>query len=132
MTLSIGLSVRTPFGLRGSLRFVGITPRPATEDEFLIAQGTYLLDAFLGYRWRFVELSISVENLLNQRYKQAQFATTSRLPSQPPTSAPPPPSACPSGTRVQTSDSGNFIGCQDVNFAPGYPLNARFTLSLFF
>ena len=131
-TLSSGLSVRTPFGLRGSLRFVGITPRPATEDEFLMAQGTYLLDAFVGYRWRFIEVSASVENLLNQRYKQAQFATTSRLPNEPTTSAAPPPNACPAGTRAQTASNGNFTGCEDVDFTPGYPINARFTVSLFF
>ena len=131
-TLSSGLSVRTPFGLRGSLRFVGITPRPATEDEFLTAEGTYLLDAFIGYRWRFIEVSASIENILNQRYKQAQFATTARLASEPPLGAPPPPNACPSRTRAKTDGSGNFIGCEDVDFTPGYPVNARFTVSLFF
>lgn len=131
-TLSSGLSVRTQFGLRGSLRFVGITPRPATEDEFLTAEGTYLLDAFWGYRWRFFEVSVSVENMLNLRYKQAQFATTGRLATDPPTNAPPPPDACPAGTRTQTSADGNFSGCQDVHFTPGYPLNARFNLSLYF
>jgi len=131
-TVSSGLSVRTRFGLRGSLRFTGITPRPATEDEFLTAEGTYLVDAFVGYRFRFLEVSASIENLLNLRYKQAQFATTARLKDEPPTSAPPPPGACPAGTRAQTGADGNFIGCEDVNFTPGSPINARFTVSLFF
>lgn len=132
VTLSSGLSLQTKFGLRGSLRFTGITQRPATEDEFLIAQGAYLFDAFLGYRFRFVEVSVSVENLLNQRYKQAQFAITSRLPSEPSQSAPPPPSACPSSTRAKSGSDGNFLGCEDVSFTPGYPINARFTVSLFY
>ncbi len=131
-TLSSGLSVRTPFGLRGSLRFVGITPRPATEDEFLTAEGTYLLDAFVGYRWRFIEVSASVENMMNLRYKQAQFATTARLQNEAPINAPPPPNACPARARAQTGPDGNFIGCEDVDFTPGYPINARFTVSLFF
>ena len=91
-----------------------------------------LLDAFLAYRFRMVELGVSVENLTNARYKQAQFATTSRLRSEAPTTGPPPPNACPAGTRAQTSDSGNFTGCEDVNFSPGNPINVQATATVFF
>lgn len=132
LTIAAGLSVATPFGLRGSLRFTGIGSRPATEDEFLTAQGAYLLDGFVGYRWRFVELGLSIENLTNSRYRSAQFATTSRLQSDPVTSAPPPSGACPSGTRTQVSDDGNFAGCEDVHFTPGSPISVQGRLTLYF
>lgn len=131
-TIASGLSVMTHFGLRSSLRFTGVGPRPATEDEFLQAQGSYLLDAFVGYRWRFIEVGLSVENLTDSRYRAAQFATTSRLRSEPPTSAPPPASACPHGTRVQTHPDGNFIGCEDIHFTPGSPLNVQGRATLYF
>ena len=45
-TVASGLSVLTPFGLRGSLRFTGVAARPATEDGFPGGAGAYLLDAF--------------------------------------------------------------------------------------
>ena len=132
ITVSAGLSVKTAQGLRGSLRFTGISARPATEDGFLEASAQYTLDAFVGYRWRFLEASIAVDNLTNARYRSAQFATTSRLASEAPTTVPPPAGACPAGTRAQTTDSGNFAGCEDLNFTPGYPINARFTLAAYF
>ena len=124
-TLAGGLSVLTKFGLRGAVRVTGVAARPATEDEFLIAEGFWLLDAQVGYRWRRFEVSLSVENFTNRTYKLAQFATTSRLRTEPPTTAPPPPNACPGGTRAQTGDDGNFVGCEDVNFSPGYPINVQ-------
>lgn len=132
LTIAAGLSVATPFGLRGSLRFTGIGSRPATEDEFLTAQGAYLLDGFVGYRWRFVELGLSIENITNSRYRAAQFATTSRLQSEPATSAPPPSGACPDGTRAQVGSDGNFAGCEDVNVTPGTPINVQGRLTLYF
>lgn len=132
LTFAAGLSAVTPFGLRGSLRFTGIGPRPATEDDFLTAQGSYLLDAFIGYRWRFIELGLSLENMTNSRYKAAQFATTSRLRTEPPTGAPPPPNACPGGTRTQTDGDGNFVGCEDVNFSPGSPINVQARATVYF
>ena len=132
LTVATGLSVQTPFGLRGSLRFTGLGARPATEDEFLIAQGAYLLDGFVGYRWRAMELGLSIENITNSRYRSAQFATTSRLQSEPSTSAPPPSGACPEATRVQVSSDGNFAGCEDVHFTPGSPINVQGKLTLYF
>ena len=131
-TISSGLSAMTKFGLRSSLRFTGIGARPATEDEFLQAQGSYLLDAFVGYRWRFIEGGLSIENLTNSRYRAAQFATTSRLRSEPPTNSPPPPTACPNSTRAHTGPDGNFLGCEDISFSPGSPINVQGRVTLYF
>lgn len=132
ITVASGLSVLTPFGLRGSLRFTGIDARPATEDGFLVAQGAYLLDAAVSYRYRFIEVGLSVENLSNADYRSAQFATTSRLRGESPTGAPPPPGACPASTRVQVNDAGNFAGCEDINFTPGTPINVQGRATLYF
>ena len=132
VTVAAGLSALLPFGLRGALRFTGIDARPATEDGFLTAEGVYLLDAFVSYRFRFVELGLSVENLTNSAYRAAQFATTSRLAGEAGIDAPPPPAACPAGTRAQTADSGQFVGCEDVNFTPGTPINIQARATVYF
>ena len=132
VTVAAGLSAQLPWGLRGALRFTGIDARPATEDGFLTAQGVYLLDAFVSYRYRFIELGLSVENLTNAAYRSAQFATTSRLRTDAPNDAPPPPDACPSGTRAQTDGRGFFSGCEDIHFTPGTPINIQARATVYF
>lgn len=124
-TMAGGLSALHRSGLRGTLRGLYIAERPATEDDFLKAEATTLIDLFAAYRWRSFELSLSVENVIDRRYKAAQFATTTRLPGEPATGAPPPAGACPAGTRASTNDAGDLQGCQDVSFSPGNPFGFR-------
>ncbi len=133
MTFSGGLSALHPSGWRGALRALYIAERPATPDEFLKAEATSLLDAFAAYRWRSLELALNIENVLDRHYKSAQFATVTRLANEAPTNAPPPPAACPAGTRAATNPtSGNFIGCEDISFSPGNPINLRLTGTYYF
>jgi len=68
---------------RAGLRFFGIGDRPATDDGALIAPGFTEVDLHLGYRHRWFDVAFDVENLLDQAFRSAQFATTSRLPSEP-------------------------------------------------
>ena len=131
-TATGGLSARHPNGIFGRLGMRVLSDRPLTEDGFLTAEGFTLLDLTLGYRTDRYELSLAVDNLTNTSWREAQFATTSRLASDPSISAPPPASACPAGTRAETGDGGNFAGCEDVHFTPGSPLNAMFTARMFF
>jgi TonB family protein len=126
LTVSAGLSVLHPRGWRGGLRGLYVAARPATEDGFLQAEATTLVDLFAAYRRGPLELSLTVENLLDRRYKAAQFATVTRLAGEPPTDAPPPAGACPGGTRAAVDPaSGRFQGCQDLSFSPGNPLDVR-------
>lgn len=123
--VSGGLSARHPSGLSGRLGVYHIGDRPATEDEFLIAQGFTRLDLSGAYRVGRLELGVDIQNLLNTSWREAQFANVSRLASE--TDA----SACPSDTRA-VEEGGVFIGCEDVHFTPGAPLNALVTLSWYF
>jgi TonB family protein len=133
VTVSAGLSALHPSGVRGGLRGLYIARRPATEDEFLQAEATTLIDLFAAYRWRSLELSVTIENLINRRYKSAQFATVTRLANEAPTNAPPPAGACPAGTRAATdAQSGNFQGCEDVSFSPGNPFSLRVAAAYYF
>lgn len=123
-TWAAGLSARHPSGLRAGLRMYGIGDRPATGDRALTAEGFNLVDLHAGYTARRWDVAVDVENLFDTRYRSAQFATTSRLPSEPSTSAPALTGACGGGSRV-VSNGGSFGGCEDVNFTPGYPLTLR-------
>jgi TonB family protein len=120
-----GLSARHPSGLRGGIRFYGVGDRPATQDEFIVAQGFTVVDFHAGYQAKKFEVGLDIENLLDSQYKAAQFATTSRLRTEPPTSAPAPAGACQNGSRVATQPNGNFGGCEDNLFSPGLPFTVR-------
>jgi outer membrane receptor protein involved in Fe transport len=107
-----GLNVVHPSGLRGRLgvRFIG--DRPATENpNGLVAEGYTLLDLTVAWRWRFVEVGLTIENLLDARWREAQFATTSLVAIAP---------------YRETSPHS------DVSFTPGNPLSVRATVGLYF
>jgi outer membrane receptor protein involved in Fe transport len=70
-----GFTAKTEKGFSGSLRYRTIGNRPANEDMTVVANGYFLLDALVSYRWKAFELSLSVQNLLNSEWKEAQFDT---------------------------------------------------------
>ena len=125
LIVSGGVSARHPSGVYGRLGVLHLGDRPATEDEFLTAEGFTRVDATLGYRGSFYEVSVGVQNLLNTQWREAQFANVSRLPSETG------PESCPAGTRP-AGEPGAFEGCEDLHFTPGAPFNAQASVSLFF
>jgi outer membrane receptor protein involved in Fe transport len=125
-----GLSARHPTGWRAGLRFYGVGDRPATQDEFLTADGFTLVDFHAGYGTRRWDVGLDVENLFDARYRSAQFATTSRLRNEPALGAPPPAGTCTHGSR-SVLDGNAFAGCEDVNFTPGLPLTMRLMTTLY-
>jgi outer membrane receptor protein involved in Fe transport len=131
-----GLSARHALGpgvARAGLRFFGIGDRPATDDGALVAPGFTEVDLHLGYRHRWFDVAFDVENLLNQAFRSAQFATTSRLPNEPAVGTPIPTgfSCGRSGRLAPGAASGIFYGCQDVDYTPAYPLTLRLFVTLF-
>jgi hypothetical protein len=78
-----GLSAKTKSGFGGFFRYRTIGDRPANEDNSTIAEGYFLLDAMVNYRWKHFDFSLSAENLLNKEWKEAQFDTESRLKNEP-------------------------------------------------
>jgi outer membrane receptor protein involved in Fe transport len=123
--MSAGISARHPSGAYGRLGLLHIADRPATEDEFLKAPGFTRLDLGLGYRNELFDLSLSIQNLTNTDWREAQFANVSRLPNETG------PASCPSGTRPSV-EAGVFKGCEDIHFTPGAPINVFGTATLFF
>jgi hypothetical protein len=74
-----GISFKDPKGFNGSLRYRYMGNRAAIEDKSIIAQGYFLTDIVLNYQMKSFQFGISVENLLDTQWKEAQFATESKL-----------------------------------------------------
>lgn len=84
LTSTGGLTAAWQDRLRGSIRYRLLGARPADEVGDLTATGYFLLDAALSYTLKGRHtLGLSVQNLLNTQWNEAQFATTSRLPGEP-------------------------------------------------
>ncbi|MBS1608326.1 MAG: TonB-dependent receptor [Bacteroidetes bacterium] len=77
-----GITIKMKAGLNTSLRYRYIDSRPANENNTIRADGYFLLDAVASYEYKKFELSVSIENILNQYWKEAQFATVSRLKNE--------------------------------------------------
>ena len=102
-----GLSFKSKNGLNGSLRYRYMANRPANEDYTLTAKGYFVTDMLINYTQKKYEVGISVENLFNAKWKEAQFETTSRLKNE----------AAP---------------VTEINFTPGTPFFLKARVSFFF
>ncbi|MBO3699173.1 TonB-dependent receptor [Roseivirga sp. E12] len=89
----------------GSLSYRLLGDRSANEDKSLIADGYFLLDISMNYRFGRFEFGLTIENLLNREWKEAQFETESRLFSE---SSP----------------------TSEIHFTPGTPFQARLSLGI--
>lgn len=102
-----GLSLQTNSGISGSLRYRYMGDRPANEDNSIVAKGYFVTDMQVNYNRRQYMLGLSVQNLLNTRWKETQFDTESRL-------------------------KGEVIPVEEIHFTPGTPFFARLSLTYFF
>jgi CarboxypepD_reg-like domain/TonB-dependent Receptor Plug Domain len=102
-----GFSFKMQNGVNGSLRYRYIADRAANEDKSVIADGYFLSDVVLNYTRKKYELGISVENIFNTEWKEAQFDTESRLMNE-------------------------VESVSEIHFTPGIPLFAKARISFFF
>lgn len=79
LTSSGGLSYMQPKGINASLRYRFIDSRPANENNSVVALGYCIIDAVVAYKIPKFTFEISIQNLLNSTWNQAQFDTESRL-----------------------------------------------------
>jgi len=79
LTSTGGLSYQNNKNIKASLRYRYLGHRPANEDYSLTAAGYCLVDAVASYTYKKLEFKVSGENLLNTAWKEAQFATESKL-----------------------------------------------------
>ncbi|MBP6732675.1 MAG: TonB-dependent receptor, partial [Chitinophagales bacterium] len=107
ITSTAGLTVRHKTGIRASLRYRYIHNRPANEDNSIVARGYCIVDAGLGFERKKYAINLTVENLLNTKWNEAQFATESRLRNE---EAP----------------------VDELHFTPGTPVSLKLAFSYFF
>ena len=119
-----GLSARHRSGLYGRAGLAYVGDRPATEDAFLTAEGFFRLDLTAGWRTQRFALELTIQNATNSPWREAQFATTSRLKTDQ-------GDTCPAGTRA-VGAGATFEGCEDIHFTPGWPINAQLSASIYF
>ena len=150
-------------GLRGALRVRYLGPRPAfdeTSPEYqyfmsrtlpsgapnpdynpaaVNTEGYTIVDAYVAYRWRFLEAQLSVQNLLNSTWREAQFGNHSCTRDE--TYNPANPNYAGSGNQLSDGTFANRCGITfgsqrsgvtDVHFTPGVPLNLQLTLKAYF
>ncbi|MDE3253404.1 MAG: TonB-dependent receptor [Bacteroidota bacterium] len=102
-----GLFYKTSAGWNGSISYRYLANRPANEDNSVVAKSYLVADAAINYTRSRYEVGVSVENLFNTKWNEAQFATTSRLANEP-----------------------NPV--TDLNFTPGTPFAIRLKLAVSF
>ncbi len=100
LTATGGLSYNAPNGISGGLRYRYIKDRPANNDFSITAKGYFLIDTNLNYRYNSITFGISIENVLNSEWNEAQFATESRLKDE-------------------------LLPVEELHFTPGTPFSIR-------
>lgn len=77
-----GLTARFENGLSGSVRYRYMADRAANEDYSTVAEGYNIFDVAAGYAFKRYELGVQVQNVLNTKWREAQFDTETRLPNE--------------------------------------------------
>lgn len=96
-TARADVTARLPWGLSTSLEMRYLGDRPADESRTQTARGYTLFSSTTRYRYKNFEAFLSIENLTNVDWREAQFFFTSRLPGEP------------------------AAGVNDIHFTPGSP-----------
>ncbi|MCC6814968.1 MAG: TonB-dependent receptor plug domain-containing protein [Saprospiraceae bacterium] len=95
-----GINFQDYNNFSGTLRIRYLGDRPANEEYSLIAKGYTVCDASLNYSVNNITFSSIVDNIFNVRWKEAQFATLSRLQNE-------------------------KSPVEEIHFTPGSPFNFR-------
>ena len=88
LTARADLTARLPWGLSSSLAMRHLGDRYADEDRHQTARGYTLFDFTARYRYKWLEAFVSIENLTNVEWREAQFFFTSRLAGEPASGVP--------------------------------------------
>ncbi|MFZ4544774.1 MAG: TonB-dependent receptor [Saprospiraceae bacterium] len=100
LTSTGGLSFSRYKGFSGGFHYRYLKSRPANEDNSIVAKGYTVADANINYEYRNVTFGFSIENVFNTKWNETQFATESRLKSEP-------------------------ESIEEIHFTPGTPLNMK-------
>lgn len=102
-----GITYTKRIGFNGSLRYRLMGDRPANSNNSLTAAGYFVCDFVLNYTRKNYEIGLTINNVLNTRWKETQFDTLTRL-------------------------KGEKAPVDEICFTPGTPFAARLSFSIFF
>jgi hypothetical protein len=102
-----GISIHNIKNFSIGLRYRYLGDRPANEDYSIIAKGYQLIDGNINYKYKNFNFSFIAENILNQEWNEAQFATLSRLQYE-------------------------SVPVEEIHFTPGAPFNFRMKVQVMF
>jgi TonB-dependent Receptor Plug Domain len=108
MTALADLTARLPWGFSANFEMRHLSERWLTEDRSQVASGWTVFDLGLRYRYKMLDAFVTIQNIFNTEWREAQFYFTSRLPNEP---------------------SG---GVADTHFTPGIPRSVMGGLALHF
>jgi outer membrane receptor protein involved in Fe transport len=74
-----GIQYRRERGWMASWRYRYMADRPANESNTVLAKGYFICDAAMTYVYKQWEWGLSLQNLLNTKWKETQFETTTQL-----------------------------------------------------
>lgn len=107
LTTTGGFTYNSRKGLGGSLRYRYMGDRPANTDNSLVATGYFICDALVTYTGKRYAVALSVQNIFNQQWKEAQFDTTTKL-------------------------TGEKTPVEQICYTPGTPFFAKLSYTYFF
>ena len=107
VTSTGGLFYKALKGLNGGINYRYIKNRPGNEDNSIVAEGYFVMDASINYTKPKYEFGIAIENLFNVDWNEAQFATESRLQNE-------------------------LIAVTELHYTPGNPFFIKAKLAVFF
>lgn len=102
-TMVGGLNYSFGSGFNTGLNMRYLDNRPANEDNSIVALGYTVFDFNLGYRYKNIETTLSIQNVTNTEWNETQFATESRLRNE-------------------------VEPVEEIHFTPGTPFFAKFSL----
>jgi len=102
-----GITYSRQAGFNGSLRYRFMGDRPANASNSLTAVGYFVTDFVLNYTEKNYEIGLTINNVLNSKWKETQFDTVTRL-------------------------KGEAAPVDEVCFTPGTPLAVKLSFSIFF
>jgi hypothetical protein len=107
LTSTAGLDFRFKNGINGGISYRYLHDRAAKSDYSLTARGYFITDLAVNYTQKRYEFGISIENLFNRQWDEAQFEYTSQL-------------------------KGETAPVDQVSYTPGVPFFAKLKVAVFF
>ena len=102
-----GINIENVKGFSAGLSYRFVDDRAANEDNSIVADGYFITDFNVNYKWKNWTLGVIIENLFDTEWNETQFATESRL-----------------------FDEATSV--EEIHFTPGTPFSLRGKVSVNF